>query len=116
LGGFLVGELKFTVPEARAILKDLGPWLRTAGYLRLRTNGVSSQKTSERDAHDLIFVRPKPGDGGGYQYWLTSLGEQPGGSGLANDLDEAAFFNLPGVRLINLGGFIKRFMECMENS
>jgi hypothetical protein len=114
LGGFLVGELKFAVPEARAILKDLGPWLRTAGYLRLRINGVSSQKDPKQDAHDLIFVRPKPGHGGGYQYWLASLGEHSGGSGLANDLDEAAFFNQPGVRLINLGGFIKRFFNCME--
>jgi hypothetical protein len=114
LGGLLVGELKFAVPEARVILADLGPWLRKAGYLRLHTNGGPSPKYPRQAVHDLIFVRPKPGDGGRYQYWRTSLGTPSGGCGLENDLDELGFFSLPGVRVINLGGFSSRFYECVK--
>ena len=32
LGGYLVADLKFSVPEVRQILDDLGPWLRDHGF------------------------------------------------------------------------------------
>ena len=111
LGGFLVGELKFTVPEARQILEDLGPWMKRAGHMRLRTNGDPLQAFSDPVSRELIYVRPKSGDGGGFLYWKRSLGAPSGGRGLANDLDETEFFSRPGVRLINLGGFIIRLYK-----
>jgi hypothetical protein len=111
LGGFLVGELKFAVPEARVILKDLGAWLKRAGYLRRRPNGGLGEGKALPDTHAMIFVRPKSGDGGGYLYWWVSLGDGRCGQGVANDLDEAAFFSVPGVRVINLGAFAKRFYD-----
>jgi hypothetical protein len=115
LGGYLVGELRFSVPEARRILEDLGPWLLRTGslQLRLRSNGEAADKDGDQagrqDGHRLIFVRPDSKNSDKYLYWLTSLAVPSGGAGLANDLPASEFFNFPGVRLINLGGFLKRF-------
>jgi hypothetical protein len=113
LGGFLVGELKFAVPEARTILQDLGPWLKKAGYLRLRTNGGSAGRDPIDVSHDIIYLRPGSEAGGGFLYWMGSLGEvaDGGGWGAAEALDESAFFSFPSVRVINLGGFAKAFFE-----
>ena len=36
LGGYLVSVLKFTIPEARQILKDLDNWLKLEGFYALR--------------------------------------------------------------------------------
>ena len=36
LGGYLVSVLKFTIPEARQILKDLDNWLKSEGFYALR--------------------------------------------------------------------------------
>ncbi|MBI5895617.1 MAG: hypothetical protein HZB24_06300, partial [Desulfobacterales bacterium] len=35
-GGYLVGELKFTIPEAVRILSDLSPWLKKNGFYELQ--------------------------------------------------------------------------------
>jgi hypothetical protein len=111
-GGYLVGEVKFSVPEARRILEDLGPWLLRAGYLhpRLRYNGDAADK----DGHQLIFVRPTSGEGDPYLYWQASLEAPSDGKGLSNDLTASEFFSLPGVRLINLGGFLQRFNASLK--
>lgn len=36
LGGYLVGELKFTIPAAIQILADLTPWLKANGFFQLQ--------------------------------------------------------------------------------
>jgi hypothetical protein len=36
LGGFLVGELKFTIPEATKIMSDLSTWLKARGFYHLQ--------------------------------------------------------------------------------
>jgi hypothetical protein len=33
LGGFLVGQLNFSIPDARQIITDLSPWMRENGFL-----------------------------------------------------------------------------------
>lgn len=111
LGGYLVGDLKFSVPEARRILEDLGPRLLRTGYLQpgLRANGETAYKDGDQDGHQLIYVRPKSKNSDQYLYWQTFLEAPSGGAGLANDLEASEFFSFPGVRLINLGGFLKRF-------
>jgi hypothetical protein len=113
LGGFLVGELKFAVPEARTILKDLGPWLKKAGYLRLTTNGGSVGGDPIRDGHDIIYLRAGTETGSDFLYWMRSLEKvaNGGGWGPAEGLEEIAFFGFPGVRMINLGGFARSFFE-----
>ena len=50
LGGHLVGELKYTIPEAKKILKDLKKWLKKKDFYINTENG---EKT-ENDAKDLV--------------------------------------------------------------
>ena len=50
LGGHLVGELKFTIPEAKKILKDLKKWLNENDFY---INTVNGGKT-ENDEKDLV--------------------------------------------------------------
>jgi hypothetical protein len=50
LGGHLVGELKYTIPEAKKILEDLKKWLKDIG---LYINTKNSNKTG-KDAKDLV--------------------------------------------------------------
>jgi hypothetical protein len=116
LGGYLVGDLKFSVPEARRILEDLGPWLLRNGYLQAgpRANGEAAYKGGHQDGHQLIFVRPKSKDSDRYLYWQTFLEAPSDGAGLANDLAAGEFFSFPGVRLINLGGFFNRFYKKIK--
>jgi hypothetical protein len=116
LGGFLVGELKFTVQEARTILNDLSPWLKQAGYLRLRTNGGSAGQDPIQASHDIIYLRPGTETGGGFLYWMGSLGKvtDGGGWGAAEALDKDAFFGFPSVRVVNLGGFAKAFFQRLK--
>ncbi|MDJ0782741.1 MAG: hypothetical protein QNJ22_12260 [Desulfosarcinaceae bacterium] len=109
LGGFLVGDLKFTVVEARAILTDLQPWLSRWGYLRLSANGASRKGDGGVDPHALIFVRPAGAGGAGYLYWRDSLISGAEGEGVGNTLPKAEFFNFPAVRMINIGSFAKAF-------
>jgi hypothetical protein len=35
LGGYLVGELKFAIPDAQQILNDLSSWLRASGFFSI---------------------------------------------------------------------------------
>jgi hypothetical protein len=58
LGGYLVGELKFTIPDAVTIMTDLSPWLNAHGFFdlqpRLRRHG---DKASARH-HIYIHCLP----------------------------------------------------------
>lgn len=106
------------MPEARLILKDLSPWLKRSGYLRLKTNDNANDRLSAERPHYLIFVRPGSTAGSGYLYWLQTLGERregkEAGAGLGNDLEAATFFGRPGVRVINLGAFLDWFLKCLK--
>lgn len=110
LGGFLVGDLKFSITEAGRILKDLGPWLKRSGYLRTRANG-GMEGASAHPPYDLLFIRPPSPTGGSYLYWCCALGtkDQGRGTGLGHTLDELDFFSVPEVRLVNLGAFSEAF-------
>lgn len=50
LGGHLVGELKYTIPEAKKILEDLKKWLKDNGFY---INTENARKTGN-DAKDLV--------------------------------------------------------------
>jgi hypothetical protein len=116
LGGFLVGELKFAVPEARTILQDLEPWLKKTGYLRLRANGGSTGRDPIQISHHIIYLRPGSETDGGFLYWMASVEKvtEGGGWGAAEGIDKRGFFNFPGVRVINLGGFAKAFFQRLK--
>jgi hypothetical protein len=120
LGGFLVGELKFAMPEARIILKELGPWLKRTGYLRLKAtlNGGTNSVNLSGLPRDLVFVRPRDTGSGDYLYWVQPLDSDSKtvAAGIGNELEAGEFFAYPGVRVLNLGGFSDHFYSCLKNN
>ena len=58
LGGHLVSTLKFSVPQAKLILSDLGPWLRKNGFFNLQWDQwISAADTS---APHMIYIIESP--------------------------------------------------------
>ena len=55
LGGHLVSEQKFSIPEARQIIRDLGPWLKKNGLYALPDLISVSEP---RDRHLYIYKLP----------------------------------------------------------
>ena len=50
LGGNLVGDLKFSIPDARQIMKDLKPWLSEKGFFF----GTKNYSPSNKDIDALV--------------------------------------------------------------
>ncbi len=53
-GGYLVGELKFTIPEAIQILSDLSPWLKKNGFYELQPKINPFQDGKDRSTYIYI--------------------------------------------------------------
>lgn len=113
LGGLLVGELKFGMPEARLVIADLGPWAKRSGYMRFKGTSNGGGDSTKRCPHDLVFVRPNLSGRGGFLYWVQpmpmSRGSETASSGIGNDMEAREFFSYPGVRVLNMGGFSDDF-------
>lgn len=60
LGGYLVGNLSFTIPEAVRILSDLSPWLKKNGFYELQPKTTPSRNGNGQRA----FI---------YIYWCSNL-------------------------------------------
>ena len=57
LGGHLVADLKFTIPEARQILSDLQSWFTEKGfYFNARSNATVSQGVDQLIKKYIIFI------------------------------------------------------------
>jgi len=57
LGGHLVGELKYTIPEARRILQDLEKWLKDNGfYINTEKIGKSGEDVYKLVKRYIIFI------------------------------------------------------------
>jgi hypothetical protein len=63
-GGHLVADLKFTIPEARQIAKDLHSWFSEKGfYFDARSNGTVNQGVDQLIKKYMIFIgREKDSD------------------------------------------------------
>ena len=57
LCGYLVGELKYTIPEAKKILKDLKKWLKDNGfYINTENIGKSGNDAKNLVKEYIIFI------------------------------------------------------------
>ena len=54
LGGHLVSQLKFTIPEAQRILGDLAKWIKQNGFYNLHIDQLA--KSANGRSHKLIFI------------------------------------------------------------
>jgi len=58
LGGHLVADLKFTIPEAKQILKDLDDWLADKGfYFDVQGKATSNEGVDRLVDRYIIFIR-----------------------------------------------------------
>ncbi|MBW2605004.1 MAG: hypothetical protein JRE28_11930 [Deltaproteobacteria bacterium] len=74
-GGHLVGDLKFSIPEARQIIKDLNEWISEKGFLfDLRGHFVSDKGMDALIKKYIIFIRREKGSDKRFNFKYTVRG------------------------------------------
>jgi hypothetical protein len=76
LGGHLVADLKFTIPEAKQIVKDLHSWFAEKGfYFNARSNGTVNQGEDKLVKKYIIFIEREkdPGNAIGFMYTIRGI-------------------------------------------
>jgi hypothetical protein len=76
LGGYLVGDLKFSIPEARLILLDLHNWLAEQQFYSDYTRGDPSTRDGGRniDYYQIAVCRSADADCGGSGFFYITKG------------------------------------------
>ncbi|RJQ78756.1 MAG: hypothetical protein C4519_11870 [Desulfobacteraceae bacterium] len=57
LGGYLVSELKFTIPDALQILADLSTWLKLNGFFSIQSQ-PRNHLSQQDQRHHIYIYRP----------------------------------------------------------
>jgi hypothetical protein len=77
LGGHLVGDLKYTIPESRQILNDLNQWLIDHKFyfdFSADTDRVPASSHSVQNYHIAVIHRNTPGSRtAGFSYWIKAI-------------------------------------------
>ena len=72
LGGHLVADLRFTIPEARQILRDLRDWLKENGfYFDARGNARPKSGIDAEVENYMIFIEPV--ENRGFHYVIRGM-------------------------------------------
>lgn len=71
LGGYLVGHIKFSVPDAARILRDLSPWLKQNGFFQLTPMGPSDSLQNGQQHH--IYIHAPSTHGGKFTYTIRTV-------------------------------------------
>jgi len=75
LGGHLVADLKFSIPEANQIIQDLNNWLSETGFFfDLRGPSVSNNGLEALIKKYIIFIRRKKGLDKRFKFIYTARG------------------------------------------
>ncbi|NIA31501.1 MAG: hypothetical protein GWP06_16535 [Actinobacteria bacterium] len=74
-GGHLVGDLKFSIPEARQIIQDLNKWLSEKGFFfDLRDHSVSDKGIDALIKKYIIFIQREKGADKCFKFIYTVRG------------------------------------------
>jgi hypothetical protein len=75
LGGHLVGDLKFAIPEARQMMQDLKPWLSDKGFFFEPKGYLVSDKGVEALVQKyIIYIRREKGTDNRFKFNYTARG------------------------------------------
>ena len=75
LGGHLVADLKFTIPEAKQIVTDLHKWFAEKGfYFDARSNGTVNQGEDKLIKKYIIFIEREKDPGNAIHFMYTIRG------------------------------------------
>lgn len=65
-GGYLVSDLKLTIPDALCVLNDLSPWLKKNGYFKLEA--TITPESIQRPQTHMIYLYHE-----GHQLWSYTI-------------------------------------------
>ena len=124
LGGCLVSDLKFTIPETRQVLADLNGWLKKQGFFQLHTSLEPGSFAQDRFYRIYIISIPPnrfaytiravnvpasievlSTDGHLESYRLESAAGPP---------DPIASGKMETARVLGVSAIYRRFLECLE--
>lgn len=123
LGGYLVSELKFSLPEARVIISDLSPWLRGHGFHSLHLDQLAEATNSSLQHIIFIYNNPK----NGFAYTIREIIHHKNidnGSGrlekfaqivIRNDEDLLINGIVTGARVLSITNLVRRFIKRMDS-
>jgi hypothetical protein len=75
LGGHLVKDLKFAIPEARQLMQDLKPWLSDKGFFFEPKGYVASEKGLDALVQRyILFIRREKGTDNRFKFIYTARG------------------------------------------
>lgn len=134
LGGHLVGELKYTLPEANQIIVDLKEWLKAHGFLPLSPDALPPAPVQALEVPRYrVYIAPpaaEPNGTGGFRYALRCLSacciKREGDTQIASETyrDELigdapsvqALMDSPKLRMLNLSAFYREFLKRMTTA
>ena len=132
LGGHLVSELKFTIPEAKTILADLHPWRRKKGFsYDIKGNAIDGGGIETLIKRYLIFIghsRNSVQTDLRFQYTVRGIiANKPvhyKGFEIMEELYDESYIGLPGnkpadpdtltVKTLDITGVLKMFIARLE--
>ena len=131
LGGHLVSDLKFTIPEAKQILADLQWWLAEKGFYFNAKGGVVSQTGVEKLIKKyIIFIRKEWFTDITFQFRYTARGiisskpvryqnfevmeELYAETGIGLQSDKPAADKTGAAKALNVTGVLNNFVARMD--
>ena len=74
-GGHLVADLKFTIPEAKQIIKDLHAWFAEKGfYFESKSNAIVDESVDQLIKKYIIYIEREKDSGNGIGFLYTIRG------------------------------------------
>lgn len=134
LGGHLVSELKYSVPEARTILQDLQTWLKK-DFLDLQAQGAPNFEgdLNQRVGSYVIFIARQPvalESAAGFYYTVRGIISHRSLKNKGTRIREERYvdtliptrdnqkniFDMPSIRMLNITAIANLFLESLELS
>ena len=133
LGGHLVGELKFTIPESRKILNDLHQWLVDHDFYFYFSKNSGSAKNSAPDINyyqlTISCGAIRRDNDRGLSYWARGIisvdiinldgvrvrREHFIESSIGPKESESSRLNAESYRVLNISEFRKRFLNLLRD-
>lgn len=131
LGGHLVADLKYTIPEAKQIVTDLHSWFAEKGfYFDARSNATVNQGVDPVIKKYIIFIEREkdPGNAIGFMYTIRGIiSNEPvnyNGFEIMKELYRETTMGLPPkststidmniVKILNITDVLNRFVVCLN--
>ena len=133
LGGHLVGNLKYTIPESRQILKDLRQWLTDHDFYFDFSGDANSVETSAHPVqnYQIAIINQKISRGlpSGLSYWVKAIlsvesvefgadqvrQERYQHSFIGRPADMSALPYAESYCILNINALRRKFLNCLQD-